>query len=62
MFAGDANADGLVDLSDKSSYWEPNAGTPGYLSSDLNLDSQVNNQDKDDMWVPNLGKASQVPQ
>lgn len=62
MFAGDANADGIVDLSDKSSYWEPNAGTQGYLSSDLNLDSQVNNQDKDDMWVPNLGKTSQVPQ
>jgi hypothetical protein len=60
MVAGDANGDGLIDLSDKTQ-WAAFAGKKGYYGSDFNLNAQVNNPDKDERWVPNTSKMEQVP-
>ncbi len=62
MISGDSDANGLVESLDKSTYWESQTGTTGYLPGDLNLDTQVNNLDKNDFWLPNLGEGSQVPE
>ncbi|RLD52037.1 MAG: hypothetical protein DRJ05_17805 [Bacteroidetes bacterium] len=61
MVAGDANADGDINVADKS-IWENQAGTQGYKSTDFDLDGQVGNQDKNEMWVPNDGAGGQVPE
>ena len=61
MLAGDADASGLVDETDKTSVWDLQAGQSGYWDSDLNMDSQSNNMDKNDYWRPNLGESSKVP-
>lgn len=61
MYAGDANADGSIDGSDKI-LWETIAGTTGYLPEDFNMDGQVMNQDKGDYWLPNIGAGTQVPE
>jgi hypothetical protein len=61
MIAGDANADGNVDNTDKNDIWVPQAGTAGYLEADFNLNVDVDNVDKNDYWVPNAGGGSQVP-
>ena len=61
MFSGDGDHNGSIGTGDKSSTWENQAGTNGYISSDYNLDSESNNIDKDDYWQPNLGKGTQVP-
>ena len=62
MIAGDANADGLINLSDGIQTWIPQAGTTGYLNGDLNLNAQVNNPDKNDQWLKNLTMESQIPE
>jgi hypothetical protein len=62
MTSGDANSDGIVDLSDIIQTWMPQAGSAGYFSGDADLNGQVSNQDKNDSWWPNLGKECQVPQ
>jgi PKD repeat protein/endonuclease/exonuclease/phosphatase family metal-dependent hydrolase len=61
MFAGDADASGLVNSADKTSFWNLQAAKRGYLKSDLNMDTQANNKDKNDYWRPNQGAGSQVP-
>jgi len=61
MIAADANANGLVDISDKT-IWTNQAGEKGYNSADFDMDGQVNNPDKNGMWIPNEGEGSQVPQ
>jgi serine protease AprX len=61
MIAGDGNADGTIDDTDKLSEWELNAGEKGYLPGDYNMDGQVNNPDKDNIWVINSGYNSQLP-
>ena len=61
MVAGDANADGTVNSSDKNSLWENAAGESGYLQSDFDLDGQADNPDKNDFWLINEGESSQVP-
>ena len=63
MAAGDINADGNVDASDKSPLgWKVDAGKNGYLGADLNMNTQVSNKDKNDFWVPNNNtKSTQVP-
>ncbi len=61
MFSGDGDRSGTIGTGDKSTLWETQAGTKGYIYSDYNLDSQSNNIDKDDYWVPNIGQGSQVP-
>ena len=61
MIAGDSDANGTVELADKTNDWNPTAGKRGYLFPDLNLDGQSDNLDKDNYWLPNNGKGSQVP-
>jgi len=62
MFSGDGDANGLIQLLDKTEIWSPNAGKMGYLMGDFNLDGQVDNKDKNEFWLPNLGKVSQMPE
>jgi len=61
MIGGDADANGDIDLMDKSE-WSGVAGTAGYLNTDMNLDARVDNQDKNDSWLNNNGDSSQVPE
>ena len=61
MYAGDANADGTVDNSDKISFWQLIVGKRGYEPADYDLDGQVDNVDKNDNWFENIGKTSQLP-
>lgn len=61
MFAGDADASGLINSIDKTTFWNLQAAKKGYLKSDLNMDTQVNNNDKNDYWRPNQGAGTQVP-
>ncbi|MEZ5084383.1 MAG: hypothetical protein R2750_13200 [Bacteroidales bacterium] len=62
MTAADANADGSIDLIDKTNSWMPEAGLSGYYIGDLNMDYDVNNLDKNDMWFINDGENYQVPE
>ncbi|MFU8842827.1 MAG: alpha/beta hydrolase family protein [Bacteroidales bacterium] len=61
MIAGDIDANGVIDSSDKTILWESQSGTTGYLRSDIDLDGQTDNPDKNDLWRKNLGKSSQLP-
>jgi hypothetical protein len=61
MYAGDADASGLIDNVDRINVWTLQAGRRGYLMGDMNLNSQVSNQDKNDHWFENLNRESQVP-
>jgi len=61
LFAGDADANGIVENSAQISEWKEEAGTSGYLKSDYNLDTQSNNSDKNDIWFNNYSKSSQIP-
>ncbi|RLD54611.1 MAG: hypothetical protein DRJ05_14310, partial [Bacteroidetes bacterium] len=60
LFGGDMNADGNINVDDKT-IWVNEAGTVGYLKSDVTFDGQSGNKDKNDIWVPNNGTDSQVP-
>jgi hypothetical protein len=62
MVAGDANADGIINLQDKTAEWENEAGNMDYLPGDFNCDGQVDNIDKDDFWQINTSYSSQVPE
>ncbi|MEZ5147592.1 MAG: hypothetical protein R2759_11070 [Bacteroidales bacterium] len=62
MKAGDMNADGFIDASDKISVWYQQVGAGGYQNGDTNLDGQVDNNDKNKFWQPNLGSGTQVPE
>ena len=61
MFSGDCDRDGSVGDGDKSSLWDNQAATKGYLYSDCNLDINSDNTDKNKYWYPNIGEGSQVP-
>jgi hypothetical protein len=61
MIGGDGDASGQVLTPDKTTVWQPQAGTTGYKSGDYNLSGQVNNPDKNDIWRPNSGAGDQVP-
>ena len=62
MYAGDANADGIVNDNDGTDFWYLETGQSGYLGSDVNLNGQSNNQDKNDYWLFNYNKFSQIPE
>ncbi|MCF8403905.1 MAG: PKD domain-containing protein [Bacteroidales bacterium] len=62
MFAGDFDANGVIDNNDKSNPWGNQAGGFGYLDSDGNLNGQADNLDKNDQWKINYSKSTQVPQ
>jgi len=61
LAAGDANADGSVNVDDKA-LWAGQAGTTGYKPTDFDLDTQVNNQDKNELMIQNQDLSSQVPE
>jgi len=61
MIAGDGDANGEVNLNDKTNVWVLQAGQEGYKYGDFNLDGQVNNPDKNDILIENIGTSSQVP-
>ncbi len=62
MFAGDANADGVINDNDGIEFWYLETGQAGYLGSDVNMNGQSNNQDKNDLWYVNYSKTSKVPE
>jgi pimeloyl-ACP methyl ester carboxylesterase len=61
MIAGDIDANGVIDSTDKTGLWESQSGQSGYLQADIDLDGQGDNPDKNDLWRKNLGKSSQLP-
>jgi hypothetical protein len=61
IYAGDADANGIIESSDKTIFWLNEAGEADYLNSDFNLDGQIDNPDKNDSWLDNLGKECLVP-
>jgi hypothetical protein len=62
MYSGNGDANRIINMTDKTGIWSPNAGKTGYLNADFNLDGQVDNRDKNEFWLPNLNKSSQVPE
>ena len=60
--AGDGNADGYINDSDKVVIWESQAGKAEYINGDYDLDGQVVNPDKNEFWILNSGDESQVPE
>jgi len=50
MAAGDGDANGQVNIGDKTDVWSPDATTNGYLEGDYNLNGEVNNPDKNDYY------------
>ncbi|MCF8405534.1 MAG: right-handed parallel beta-helix repeat-containing protein [Bacteroidales bacterium] len=61
LYAGDGNADGIIDETDINNFWKPHAGKIGNYKGDFNMDTHVRNQDKNDYWYPNVGKVGYVP-
>ncbi len=61
MFAGDADGNGQIQMSDKDDYWWSQVGLSGYFNGDFNLNGQVQTSDKNDYWWPNIGLESQIP-
>ncbi len=62
VVGSDGNADGLINLDDKSTVWSPQSGGQGYYSADFNMNSQIDNIDKNDYWLKNKDNSSQVPE
>jgi hypothetical protein len=62
LVAGDGNADGKIDLLDKTGQWEVEAGNMLYHPGDYNCDTQIDNMDKDELWHVNRIFTSQVPE
>jgi len=60
MIAGDGDANGQVNNTDKNDVWKPQSGSSGYKSGDFSLNGQVDNVDKNDLWRVNSGRSSQV--
>jgi UDP-3-O-[3-hydroxymyristoyl] glucosamine N-acyltransferase len=61
MTAADVNADGEINVSDKTT-WSVQAGDRGYKTADINMNQHVNNQDKNDNWSQNTSLECQVPE
>ncbi len=61
MYGGDADANGIIELDDKTIFWLLQAGKVGYLVGDFDLDGQVNNKDKNEIWLQNIYEESQLP-
>jgi len=62
MIAGDGDANGNINLDDKTNYWNISVGKSGYLEGDFNMDGQVDNRDKLDIWINNSGSNCMVPE
>jgi hypothetical protein len=61
MFAGDANADGKIDQTDKANCWNTSTGKSAYNPSDFSFDGQIDNTDKNILWLENVGVQDQIP-
>lgn len=61
LFGGDGNADGIINIDDKTTVWSIEVGGKGYLNGDFNMDTQTDNSDKNDIWQNNNSKSSQIP-
>ncbi len=61
MYGADGAPNQLINLADKTTVWNSQVGTKGYIMGDFNLNGQVNNPDKNNVWVPNLGQGTKVP-
>ncbi len=61
MYAGDGNADGNIDDTDRNSIWSNQNGNMGYLNGDFNLDCGVTVKDTNNFWNVNQGKVTQIP-
>jgi hypothetical protein len=59
MFAGDANASGLIDNVDLNA-WRNNMGFSGYNTADFNLSSFIDNVDLT-VWRTNYGNTTGLP-
>lgn len=62
MYAGDADRNGTVAISDRNLYWKIQSGLGGYRSADFNLNGQVQQSDLNLYWKFNSGAQSRVPQ
>jgi PKD repeat protein len=62
LTGGDADANGQINIDDKTGPWTVQAGKSGYKEADLNLDKQVNNIDKNNSWWINIGQNQQIPE
>jgi CubicO group peptidase (beta-lactamase class C family) len=61
MYAGDLNADGMIDESDHN-LWIIQAGKSAYQNEDVNLDTQIDNKDKNEFMLNNQEIFSMVPE
>jgi hypothetical protein len=61
MYAGDGNADGVVNIADREEVWLVQNGTMGYLEGDFNMDSGVTINDANQLWSNSNGKLTYVP-
>ncbi|MEZ5197959.1 MAG: hypothetical protein R2764_16705 [Bacteroidales bacterium] len=62
MVAADGDANGIIDIVDKSNIWMVEVGLSGYYAGDFNMDVQVDNKDKNDTWINNTTYEGQVPE
>lgn len=60
MVTGDADADGLINNTDKNE-WTLGAGESDYTPEDFNLDGEINNMDKT-YWEQNIIYETYVPE
>lgn len=60
MVAGDANSNGVIDLTDKNTDWADQAGNSGYYHGDFTMEGRVGNLDKNFIWLPNYIHAYQT--
>jgi len=60
MYAGDADANGLIEIADKI-IWGLEVGKKAYQPGDFDLNAEVSNQDKNDVWLINNTLGSQIP-
>jgi hypothetical protein len=61
MVSGNGYPDAVVNSTDKTSIWIPQAGKHGYREGDFNLNGQVDNKDKNEYWLLNFVYGCQVP-
>ena len=61
MVAADGDANGIIDMDDKTNTWMTQAGLSGYYAGDFNMDIEVDNKDKNDFWNININYDGQVP-
>ena len=61
MYAGDGNADGVVNIADRDDVWLVQNGNMGYLEGDFNMNSGVTIHDVNQLWNLNNGAMTRVP-